>query len=168
MAQIASNYTHFFYQIQPSSSNEPDAADDVGPSSFTPTAHDASLMEWLIALWPARSAGYWAAKTLRSRDCSAEKICGWSSWCIGGEYWHQNEEDNSALWWPIHVVGNYVVKTNKTLTQLQTDFIWGEWPHSTDRDGCQSSDAEILSWGCKRDHLSSSICNSWQKGGEYG
>jgi hypothetical protein len=40
----------FCYQIQPSSSDEPAADDDVGPSFFTPTAHDASLMERLIAL----------------------------------------------------------------------------------------------------------------------
>ncbi len=45
MAQITSNHTHvFFYQKQPPSSDEPAVADGVGPSSFTPTTHDASLM----------------------------------------------------------------------------------------------------------------------------
>jgi hypothetical protein len=34
----------FFYQMQPSSSDEPPDVDGVGPSSFTPTTHDASLM----------------------------------------------------------------------------------------------------------------------------
>ncbi len=59
MAQITSNHTHvFFYQKQPPSSDEPAAADGVGPSSFTPTAHDASSMERLIALSLARSIAY--------------------------------------------------------------------------------------------------------------
>jgi len=51
MAQITSNHTHVF-------SDEPAAADGVGPSSFTPTAHDASSMERLIALSLARSIAY--------------------------------------------------------------------------------------------------------------